>query len=171
MDDMSEELREAIATAPVSLRLLESIELAPPGTGQVLRLVRDQSALSAKLEDTAPRDAGQWVTFDPLAWKAELPAKNDLGRQELRLQLDNVSLQLLDVIMSVDQAAGPWDVVYRLYVSSDLSQPGRRHCMELAGIQITDTQVTGTCLYADHLNASFPRLSYTTDLWPGLGRQ
>ncbi|MGN2393239.1 DUF1833 family protein, partial [Pelomicrobium sp. G1] len=53
-------IREAYASAPANEIVYHTLELRHPSFTQPLRVVRDWDTLTARLEESAPVDAGRW---------------------------------------------------------------------------------------------------------------
>ena len=66
---LSEALREAYASAPSDVVILHTLELRHPsfiddnGLPMAIRVVRDNQNLTARMEGTAPLNAGEMVEF------------------------------------------------------------------------------------------------------------
>ncbi len=167
---LSEALAEAYASCPSSVAELSTVEVYHPSWSSPVRLVRDRINLVATLEASAPNNPGQAVTFQALPFDFTLPKRGE-GRQELQLVIDNASRLLMDAIEALDLSTDePVRVIYRPYLSSDLSGPHMNPPLRLAvrSISITAQQVTLACGYADFANRRFPRRVYRVEEFPGL---
>lgn len=160
--------QEAFASAREGIHILETVELYHPDWASVFRIVNDPADFTGTLESTAPRDASSAQLFTAFSFSVQLPKKGEVGRQELQLSIDNVSLEIFDLIRSNDASNGAVQVIYRMFISSDLTQPGRVHSMFIKSISVTAQTVTANCVYADHVNRRFPTLDYDKATWPGI---
>ena len=62
-DTLSQAIKEAYASAPANVIIYHTMELWHPAFTDPIRVVRDYDDLTATLESTAPRNAGESVTF------------------------------------------------------------------------------------------------------------
>lgn len=167
---ISPALAEAYASCPATVAELSTVEIYHPTWSAPVRLVRDRIDLVATLEAGAPNNPSQPVTFAAFPFDFTLPKRGE-GRQELRLVIDNASRLLMDAIESLDLSVDqPVRVIYRPYLSTDLSAPHMNPPLKLAvrAIAITAQQVTLSCGYADFANRKFPRRVYRVEEFPGL---
>jgi hypothetical protein len=76
---LSEALREAYASAPSDIVILHTLELRHPSfvddddSSIAIRVVRDNQSLTARMETTAPLNAGEMVKFIAMGFDLELP--------------------------------------------------------------------------------------------------
>ncbi len=105
---LEQALREAYASAPADTVILHTIELRHPafddddGRPTAIRVVRDHVDLTARLEATAPLDAGETVWFVALAFDLELPPVDSAPMPEISVTLDNVGRE---IVRHLDAAA------------------------------------------------------------------
>jgi hypothetical protein len=168
--NLSAAIAEAYASCPADVVELSTIEVYHPTWAAPVRLVRDRVNLTATLEASAPNDPGATVLFQAFPFDFTLPKRGE-GRQELRLQIDNASRLLMNVIESMDLAADePVRVIYRPYLSTDLSGPHMNPPLRLAvrSISVDLQRVVLSCGYADFANRKFPRRVYRVEEFPGL---
>ena len=94
-------IAEAYASAPSDIVILHTLELRHPefkddeGQSIAVRLVRDHQDLSAKLEDTAPLNPDEYVTFIAMGFDLELPPVDTSPVPEITVTIDNVSRELI----------------------------------------------------------------------------
>jgi hypothetical protein len=163
-------IKEAYASCPAHLVELSTVEIYHPSWSDPVRLVRDRANLVATLEATAPNNPSQSVTFTAFPFDFQLPAKGE-GRQELRLRVSNASRLLMPALEEMDLSdADPVRVIYRPYLSNDLSEPAINPPLSLVvrGITADVQAVTVSCGYADFANRRFPRTLYRIEDFPGL---
>jgi hypothetical protein len=163
-------IAEAYASCPATVVELTTVEVYHSTWSSPLRLVRNRSNVTARLEATAPNNPGASVVFTAFPFDFQLPAKGE-GRQELRLRIANASRLLMDAIESLDLSTDdPVRVIYRPYLSTDLTAPALNPPLRLVvrAINADAQAVTLTCGYADFANRRFPRRLYTVEDFPGL---
>jgi hypothetical protein len=167
---LSEAIAEAYASCPPDVSELVTIEIYHPSWEAPVRLVRDRVNLTATLEASAPNNPSEAVEFTAFPFEFSLPKKGE-GRQELRLIIDGASRLLMDAVEALDLSDDqPVRVIYRPYLSSDLSGPHMNPPLRLSvrGISINQQQVSLSCGYADFANRKFPRRCYRIEEFPGL---
>jgi hypothetical protein len=170
MTDLTEALREAWASCPPSVIEYATVEIHHPTWDAPVRLVQGRDNLTATLEASAPRNPGETVTFAAFPFTFTLPKKGE-GRQELMLTIENATRLLMSAIESLDLSTdSPVRVIYRPYLSSDLSGPHMNPPLQLTvrTISATPKAVTLTCGYADFANRRFPWRVYRIEEFPGL---
>ena len=181
---LSDALKEAYATAPTDKAILHTIELRHDefkdsnGNPVALRVVRDHADLTATLEADAPLNGGQSVTFTAFPFDFSLPAIKENEQARLSLSIDNVGgtvvdysgRTLMDHIEQAIAAPSPIKVIYRPYLSDDLSGPYMDPPIEmtLTKVTVTPLRITGSATFVDLLNRSFPSEMYTRDKFPAL---
>lgn len=166
----SDAIKEAYASCPSDVALIETVEIWHPDWASVLRFVRGKEALTATVESNAPNNPGQAVLFAAIDFSITQPRIGE-GRQELTLEVDNAPLFLLPLVEMHDLASlDEAQVIYRPYLSSDLTGPHMNPPLTLSIVGITtNTQtISVTCAYADIANRRFPRKVYTVDQFPGI---
>lgn len=168
---------EAIATARVDRVMLATYELRHPafedenGDLYAIRIVNDHADLVAKLEATAPVDAGQAVTFTALPVRVSGPDESESGQTPaFTFAIDGVSQLLVQQLDLALATLVPVSVTERIYASDDLSAPAVTPVltMTLRDVVATDTQVTAKAVFYDPSNQGFPGQEYTSVQHPGL---
>jgi hypothetical protein len=163
-------IKEAYATCPSDVAVLETVEIYHPDWASIVRLVRDKANLTATLESYAPNNPSESVTFSAMDFTIAQPRLGE-GRQELELTVDNASLLLVPLLESHDLASlDEARVIYRPYLSTDLTGPHMNPVLSLSVLSVSANMQTVTmrCGYADFANLRFPRKVYTVDEFPGL---
>jgi hypothetical protein len=99
-----------------------------------------------------------------------LPARNDSGQQELVFAMDGVTGEAQHRIDAALEANEEVAMIYREYVSSDLSAPASRPTrMLVVGVEFLPGGMIGvTCAYRNLLDWLWPRAKYTAGFSPGL---
>jgi hypothetical protein len=167
---LTDAIKEAYASCPADVAVLETIEVNHVGWANPIRLVRDKSDLVATLESTAPYNPSAAVTFTALDFSIDHPRVGE-GRQELTVSFDNVTAALMPIIQGHDlTSANEVKIIYRPYLSSDLSGPHMNPPLTLVvkSIAVSMYRVSLACGYADFANYRFPRKVYTSDEFPGI---
>lgn len=163
---MSEALEQAYASNTQTP--LHTIEFSHSGlSGGVLRLVRGYSSLTATLEDSST------VTFQASGFAISLPEKGTDGKQDLQIQLDNVSLEAYQQIKAAkDQSRVSNEKIicrYRAFLESDLSQPaGGVYRLVVTKTSIDRSSVTVVASYAPIPDISWPSKRYYPSSYPGV---
>ena len=135
-----------------------------------IRLVRGHKDLTATLEAAAPFDPSTAVTFTAAAVAIKPPDKGIKGRQEMSLTIDAASGEIIRQLERVVAASRePIKVIYRVFVSSDLSAPQNTPVqMTILNPQVTPERVSARAVFTDVINKAFPSIYYTTITHPGL---
>jgi len=167
---LSQALKEAYASAPTTQVAYHTLELYHPAFTAPIRVVRDFVDLSATLESTAPRDASQTVLFVGFAFDIVPPEVSATGVPQCQITIDNVSREIVSNLELAISSNQPITVIYRLFLSSDLSAPQNNPPMTLTVISMTADvfKVTATATFGDMVNRKFPSQMYTLDTFPGL---
>lgn len=170
MATITDALAEAYASAHPAVVVLHTLELWHPSWAAPIRLVADFANLTATLEAAAPVNPGAAVVFTACPFRFALPQVGE-GRQELNVQIDNVSAELMPLIESADlTSTTPIRAYYRPYLSTDTTAPQMSPVLVLDVIRLSvdAMQVTAICAHADYLNHRFPRSIYTIETFPGI---
>lgn len=160
---LTDAIREAYATARTDLVYLDTISLSNPAVESIY-LVRDRKDFDLTLE------TGEVKHFVATGFRFTLPAAGDNGVQDLNLAIDNVDRRPSDFIRAVLANNDPVEVVFRPYVSNDLSKPQMNPplTLYLRDIQITAIEISGRATFADILNRKFLSELYTRRRFPSL---
>lgn len=162
---LEEAIKEAYASAPSNVTVLETLEIRHPSIGEVVRLVRNREDITATLETE------EEVVFEGAAFSLSLPAAGENGLQEITVKVDNVDRRVSDFLSTAKDYEEPVRLIYRPYLSSDLSQPQMNPPLELylTDVNVTVFEVTGKATFADIINKRFPSDYYTRSRFPSLG--
>src|SRR5262245_35364830 len=167
-------MQEAITLAPSDDVILHTIELRIPTASSglvVVRCVLDHGGLLEDgnppiyghvltLENDAPVDAGQSVTFVACMFDMALPEQKDTP-PSIEITVDNVTQVIspyLDDAVGQDAAI---EVTYREYLLSDPTQP--QYLLPTGMLQkvvSTLTRIKATVVFTDLVNSNFPSLVY-----------
>jgi hypothetical protein len=163
-------IKEAYASAPTDEVILHTLELYHPAFAAPIRVVRDHVDFTATLEATAPRNAGQSVTFVAFAFDIVPPEVTDGALPQCTIEIDNVSR---DVLANIELAMGSTELVtaiYRAYLDTDTTGPQNDPPMTLTLTSISASlfRIKATAGFPDLANRRFPRMEYTATRFPGL---
>lgn len=168
---LSDAIKEAYASAPADLVIYHTLELYHATFTVPIRVVRDSVALQARLEQTAPREAGQSVSFAAYAFDIRPPNQITTGLPTCTIEIDNVSRDIgaqLDLAVS---AGTPIEVLYRQFLSDTVDDGPETDppiTLTLQTVTITPFRISAQAGFPDLLNLAFPGYTYTFDQFPGL---
>lgn len=168
--NLSEAIKEAYASAPADEIIHHTLEIWHPNFTQPIYVVRDYTDLNATLEATAARNASTEVTFVAFAFELVPPEVDKAGVPQCVIEIDNVSREIL---ANIEAAMGSTDsivVIYRAFLSSDLTGPENDPPLELTIHSITADpfKVRATAGFGSLANLKFPRQEYSAEVFPGL---
>lgn len=177
-DRLSQAIKEAYASAPAGVIDIHTLEFRHPNfldefnVPAPIRVVLGHQILQAKLEDDAPQNPGQYVTFIPMAFDLELPNVEHLAMPEIGISIDNVSRVIEDNLSIAAASPYPIEVTYRPYLNTDLSQPQMNPplTMTLTSAEADDFKVNARATYGNAANVLVPRQVYNTERFPGIQR-
>lgn len=168
---LSEAIKEAYASAPSDVVIINTLEIRHPAFTTPIRVVSDFVTVTARLEVNAPVDGGVMVDFIPFAFELTLPEVMDRGVPELQLRIDNVSRE---IIQNIELAMGlpeKLEITYRAFLSNDLS--GGPHNdpplhLTITSIEADAYSIQARASIADFVNKKFPNKEYDERQFPGL---
>jgi hypothetical protein len=173
----SEAYAEAAAYASITRVMLMTYELWHPVMSAPVRVVVNQEAIDATLEDTAPRNAGEEVHFIASSVQAEIPEESDgSASPTLQVHVANVTRQLKQTLDAIRESNDPtirdarWQLIERVYASDDLTGPHRLPVFKLTVIRVATSgnRATLTAAYRDSANTAIPSATFTPERYPGL---
>ena len=161
----NEALLEAYASCPPSSRIFYTLEIWQSSFAQAARVVANVGDdMVFGIEQGAPRDAGAMVTFLACPFQAAYPEQREGQPPSTKITIDNVSRELVPLIRTALGVRQYIDVLYREYLSSDLTEPAYGPVeFELREVQMTGTSLTGTVMVKNLQNKRFPRLTKNYD--------
>lgn len=167
---LSQAIKEAYASAPAASVILHTLEIWHPNFTVPIRVVRDTVTLEATLEAGAPRNAGELVSFVGYAFDITPPDVEHSSIPQCVIEIDNVSR---DILAQFDLALGdinPITVIYRAFLSDDLSGPENDPPLTLTIMSISASvfRIRATAGFGDLTNKRFPGVDYTAEVFPGL---
>lgn len=168
---LSEALKEAYASAPSDIVIVNTLEIRHPAFTAPIRVVSDFVAVTAKLEANAPLNAGEMVEFLPFAFELSLPEMTDKGVPELGLRIDNVSREIMEHIELASPLPDKLEITYRAYLSNDLSSGPHNDPplhLTIISIEADAVAITAKASVVDFINKKFPNQEYDENRFPGL---
>ncbi len=167
---LSDAIREAYAFAPAGVIHYDTLEFRHPAFSTPIRVVRDNRALTARLEADAPQDAGVEVTFVGYAFDFVRPEVGPDGVPQFTIEIDNVSRDIAAHIELALASRQLIEVTYRAYLSTDLDGPSNDPPLTLTLQRITATpfRVSAVASYVNVANKRFPGQDYDAERFPGL---
>lgn len=167
---LSEALKEAYASAPTNVIIYSTVELYHSAFGDPIRLVRDFNNLNATLESTAPRNAGQAVTFLGANFDFTKPEVSTENVPQVTMTIDNVDRSIIYIIEKTLNSFEQIKLIYREYLNTDLSTPHNNPPLEMTIISISVDlfKVTAVAGFPNLTNKKFPTKEYTLEEFPGL---
>lgn len=168
---LSEAIKEAYASAPVGQVIFHTLELWHPAFSAAIRVVRHESAIDARIEAGAARNAGEVVAFIGYAFDIVPPEQTSTGLPQCVIEIDNVDQTILAQIDLAVVESDPIIVIYRAYLSDALLDgPQNIPPMELSLITVSATtfRIRATAGFPDLLNLRFPKRDYDLETFAGL---
>jgi hypothetical protein len=165
MSSLTDAIKEAYAIAPADIVVYDTLEIRQTGVQDPVYLVR------ARLPITATDENGVDKTYEPAGFQFSLPPSNEEGFRSLNIAIANIGRRVSDFVEAAKSEKVPVEMLYRPYVSNDLTQPQMIPplVLYLKDIQVTPFQVTGRATFMDIVNKKFPNEIYNRDRFPGLG--
>jgi len=145
--------------------ILETLELNHHAFPNILRIVRDHIDHEFGLEDGGPT-----VTFFSKSFSVVQPKKTDKGIQTLKIQIDDVDRNIVDLMEATQDGTNtPIDVTYRVYLSTAKTEPQDTPIkLSLFNVTITNGKATGTARRDDIINRKFPSILYNREVFISL---
>lgn len=164
---ITQQLKEIYASAPASMRYIETLAFSHSLFPQTYYLTSDNQPWQFKLENNS------LVSFTPMPFKIVLPTLDGKGQQDMALTLANIGLDLVDPLeAAIALPSEPIRCIYRVYVdqAGTLPQNSPPLSLIITGIQVNRETVNATATRTDVLNRAFPFNYYKYDAFPGLRR-
>lgn len=169
-------IKEAYASAPADVVIYHTLELYhsafidEQGDPAPIRVVRDYDNLDARLESTAARNPSEVVTFIAFNFEFTKPEVGPDNIPQVTLSLDNVDRA---IVANIEKTMGTFEqikLIYREFISTDLSAPQNNPPTELSIMSITADvfKITATAGFPNLMNRRFPTQEYTTEVFTGL---
>lgn len=167
---LSQAIKEAYASAPADIIIYHTLELYHPSFSVPIRVVRDYVNLTATLEAGAPRDASTAVTFIAFNFDFVKPEITPNGLPQITITMDNVDRSIVANIEAAMSSTQLITVIYREFISSNLSVPQNNPPLALTIMTISADmfKVTATAGFPNLMNKKFPTLEYSAEVFTGL---
>ena len=174
---IEEAMAEAYATAPVDIVLLHTLEISHPSFEIPVRVARwpvtgpEPETFRCRLEDDAPRDAGQTVEFTAMPFEVKLPEKSQETCGQFEISLDGVGSQLDETIELAVKGMDVCTAVFRTFIKGREDE-GPAEVWPDVEIQNPELdastgKLTVHGVVLNWINRPFGRL-YTPQRYPGL---
>lgn len=160
---LSEAIKEAYAMAPADKSIIETLEIRHEGSYSIY-ITRGFIPVDLRLETGATK------TFQPIGFEFSLPKNSDTGGQSLDITIDNTDCVVSDFIVAAKESMKPVQIIYRPYLSSDLTTPQMNPplMLYLKNVSINIKTVSAEATFVDVVNRRFPNDYYTIGRFPGL---
>lgn len=167
---LSQAIQEAYASAPSDEVIYHTLEIWHEDFTVPIRVVRDHANLSATLEATAPRDASTEVEFLAFAFDIVPPDVTHDAVPQCVIELDNVDRTILAQVDGAVTSGTPISIIYRAFLSSDLTGPENDPPLTLTvkSISADVFRIRAVAGFDDLANRRFPALEYEAETFPGL---
>jgi hypothetical protein len=168
---MTTALDELFASNPNNKIYYITIELSHSAFAPTVhRLVQGFQNLQATLEDDAPYNAGEEVTFIGSAFKLSIPEKSVKGRQDLTCTIYGASFEIIEQLeLQAKANREPVKITFREFESGDLSAPASQPItMTVLNPTAGPDSVSFSATFADVINKQFPSIFYKLETHPGL---
>jgi hypothetical protein len=169
----TDDLREFYFSNPADAVAVDTLEFRHQAFDQPARVCNDQAGedFVGTLEESAPANAGEAVTFTAARFEVTLPESNSPGLPTCQISVENVGRVLMDPINQAVQVPSPISVTYRQFLADDPSEPGIVFDgLTIRSINASALRVTAQAGFEDDLNTPFGRKKYTPQEYPGLVR-
>ena len=110
---------------PEAQREFRTLEIFHSSKSAPIRLVQDYNSYVARLESGAPRNASEFVTFQPFAGEIVEPTESNDAEQSISVNIADINSELPKYLDSFDgfDWLEPIQVIYRKYWSADNLNP------------------------------------------------
>jgi hypothetical protein len=168
---LSEAIKEAYASAPSDIVVVNTLEMRHPAFTTPIRDVADYAPVTARLEAAAPVDGGEMVEFQPFAFEFTLPEVMEKGVPEMAIRIDNVSREIMANIELAMPLPDKLEVTYRAFLSNDLAFGPHNDPplhLTITSIEADAMTISARASIADFVNKKFPGEEYDERKFPGL---
>lgn len=164
-ETLQDAIKEAFVLAPSSKVILHTLEIRQTGVQDPIFIVQSRRGITATDEE------GNSRYFEPVGFQFSLPPSTEEGFQSLTVSIDNIGRVASDFVEKARQTEVPVKLIYRPYLSDDLTGPQMNPplVLFLKEVQITAASVTGRATFMDILNKKFPSELYIRSRFPTLG--
>ena len=162
MANLEDAIKEAYALSPVNTIIYHTLEFRQGDLIDPVYIVRGTKEIKTKIENQEDR------IFKPLGFNFTLPPSTEEGFTALTLTVDNVDRRFSEFIQRALENPVPIEVIYRPYLSTDLSKPqiDPPIILYLKDVKITPFTISGKATFMDLMNKRFPGEIYTRERFP-----
>ena len=162
---LQDAIKEAFAIAPTAKAVIHTLEIRQTGVQNPIYISQTRTGVIAFDENHVEH------TFVACGFQFTLPPSDEDGFKSLNIAVDNVNRIASDFIETAKTEKVPVEIIYRPYLSDDLSAPQMIPplILYLKDVQVTSFQVTGKCTFMDLVNKKFPSILYLRSVFPSLG--
>jgi len=167
---ISEELKKVYASAPVNNFYVEALSLEHPSFDNGVAHITNQNGgwVGALGDGLVGLAAFNYMPFTIIP-----PSSGDEGIITLKVVLDNSSRTLMDSLeLMAKTPSQSIKVLYRVYLNSDpyVLQNDPPLKLYVSSVLATQDSLSFAATTTNLRDLPFPRMLYTTDLYPGLER-
>ncbi|MGH6887995.1 MAG: DUF1833 family protein [Rhizomicrobium sp.] len=173
----TDEAREYMFSPAGADVIYDAIELRHPafvdgdGNPIAVRFVNAPFDLAATLEEGAPLNGGETVTFAASRFDLVKPDSPETGLPQAQIAVANVMREVSPWLSLAVSSVAPVELSLRQFLADDLTEP----CFVMHGLTFDNAtsnirRVTATCGFGDLLNMPCPVDRYTVENSPGLNR-
>lgn len=165
---------EAAASNRRNAGRLVTLEFLHPGIqaeGVIVpvRAVAARRAYNLRLEDDAPVDAGELVTFKPLGFTSSMPVRAANGAVTCKVSIANIGAQLWPYIEKAVEIQADATLILRQYFKSDPDTIVFGPVIfVVTGVTMSNGTVEGDCSIDTNSDVMVPSLKYTADRFNNL---
>lgn len=153
-------LKTVYASAPAAEVIIPTLEIIAGETIYACGGFEDQ---------TLTLETGETITFEATGMDVQLPKRDNSGNQSLQFTIENVTGVAQRLIEDSVEAGENIKIVYRSYLSSDLTAPAEAPIvLDVEGAQFNGGSVDVRCIFQSPINTAWPKQRYTADFAPGL---
>jgi hypothetical protein len=181
-DPWTDAIEEAYASAPLDDDIISTLEMRHPSLTEPIRVAlwlgdivkydddgQPIFGLKLRLEDDAPLNKGEIVTFVSCAFDFSLPDQQEGQLPSVEIGVDNVAHVISPQLDTLIGIKSKLEVIYREYLLSDTNTPQYiLRGLTMSNIKSNLTRITGTASFADLVNLNFPSKVYRPAEFPGL---
>lgn len=154
-------LAKVYASAPTDQVLIPSIEILVPGKPPIRICVGFENQLLGV--------NGVYHEFEAGSISIALPKKDTTGNQRLSFGVSNINGTAQEYIDSALESGVKIPLIYREYLSTDLSAPARKpYELIITGGSLVEGEARFEASYHDLLNSAWSRERYTAETAPGI---
>ena len=167
---LSQAIKEAYASVPANVIIYHTLEINHPAFTTPIRVVRDTTDLTATLEASAPHNPSTAVTFVGFRFDIVPPEVSPTAVPQCVIEIDNVDRSILAQIEAAMVTTDLITVIYRQFISTDLSAPQNNPPLTLTIFSINANvfRIKASAGFDNLANKRFPGVDYTSEVFPGL---